>query len=353
VPDVNRSLAEFAPRRDDDQPGAAILFGLAAVRNVGESLVERIVTERSEHGDFTDFYDFCRRVDTVVLNRRSMESLIKAGAFDSLGHPRQGLALVADEITERTVERRKERDLGISTLFAAAAQDQGEADADWEGTVVPIPDQEFDKATKLAFEKEMLGLYVSDHPLMGVERALARHTDATVTDLKDLAEAPGGPDATVRTVGGVITDLKTNYTKRGELMARFTLEDLQSAMEVFVFPKVMAEVGALLENDAIVVVRGRVDTNDDSPKITALNLTRPRLTSNSNVEIRISLPLETLDDHTVDELRGILSEHPGGSPVLLHVGSKILRLPDEFNCDAGRVIGEIRRLFGPDALLAS
>jgi DNA polymerase-3 subunit alpha len=352
VPDVNRSLAEFAPRRDDSEQ-RGILFGLAAVRNVGESLVERIVSERKANGPFLDFYDFCRRVDTVVLNRRTMESLIKAGAFDSLFHPRQGLALVADEVIERTIERRKERDLGISTLFAAAAQEQGDGDADWEGTTIPIPDREFEKSTKLAFEKEMLGLYVSDHPLMGVERALARHTEVTITDLKEMADAPGGVEATVRTVGGVITDLKTNYTKRGELMARFMLEDLQSAMEVFVFPKVMAEVGSLLENDAIVVIRGRVDTNDDAPKITALNLSRPQLVSNANVEIRIALPLESLDDHTVEELRGILAEHPGGSPVLLYVGSKILRLPDEFNCDAGRVVGEIRRLLGADALLAS
>ena len=123
-------------------------------------------------------------------------------------------------------------------------------------------------------------------------------------------------------------------------------------MEVFVFPKVMAEVGALLENDAIVVVRGRFDTNDDNPKISALNITRPTLIANDNAEIRISLPLEALSDHSVEELREILAEYPGGSPVLLYVGSKVLRLPDEFNCDAGRVVGEIRRLFGADSLVA-
>jgi DNA polymerase-3 subunit alpha len=352
VPDVNASRAEFAPP-DGASDAQRILFGLAAVRNVGESLVERIVSERTANGPFLDFYDFARRVDTIVLNKRTIESLIKAGAFDSMGHPRQGLALVADDIIERTIDRRKERDLGISTLFAAAAQDQGDDDADWEGTTVIIPDKEFEKSTKLAFEKEMLGLYVSDHPLMGVERALARHTEVTITDLHEMAEFPAVADApTVRTVGGVITDLKTNYTKRGELMARFQLEDLQSAMEVFVFPKVMAEVGALLENDAIVVVRGRFDTNDDNPKISALNITRPTLIANDNAEIRISLPLEALSDHSVEELREILAEYPGGSPVLLYVGSKVLRLPDEFNCDAGRVVGEIRRLFGADSLVA-
>jgi len=352
VPDVNASLAEFAPRQDGSD-SLGILFGLAAVRNVGESLVERIVSERTANGPFQDFYDFCRRVDTVVLNKRTIESLIKAGAFDLFGHSRQGLTLVSEEIIERTIERRREHDVGISTLFAAAAVESGDEQADWEGTIIAIPEREFDKTARLAFEKEMLGLYVSDHPLMGVERALARHTEVTIAELKEMGENPAGADATVRNVGGVITELKTNYTKKGELMARFMLEDLQSSMEVFVFPKVMADVGSMLENDAIVVVRGRVDVNDETPKIAALNLSRPALVANPNVEIRIALPLEALNDTTVEELRGILSEYPGGSPVLLHVGTKILRLPDEFNVDAGQVIGEIRRLFGADALLAS
>jgi len=352
VPDVNRSLGEFTPRRDEGSaPGIA--FGLAAVRNVGEGLVERIVVERTANGPFVDFYDFCRRVDSVVLNKRTIESLIKAGGFDSLGHPRQGLALVADEIIERTLERRREHDVGISTLFAAVAEDNGDKEAQWEGTMVPIPSTEFEKAPRLAFEKEMLGLYVSDHPLMGLERALGRHTDTTIVELKEMAEAPGGPESAMRSVGGVITDLRTNYTKKGELMARFTLEDLQSSMDVFVFPKTMAKLGALLENDAIVVIRGRVDTRDDAPKITAMEISRPHLVSRRNQEVRIQLPLTALTDTTVAELKSLLQDHPGDSPVLLHVGQKVIKLPPEFNVEADRVIGELRRLLGPDALLAS
>ena len=352
VPDVNRSRAEFTPRRDGSE-SPAILFGLAAVRNVGESLVERIVAERTESGDFEDFYDFTRRVDTMVLNRRTIESLIKAGSFDSLEHPRQGLALVADEIIDRTIERRKEHDVGISTLFAAAAEQSGDEQATWEGTAVPIPDREFDKAPRLAFEKEMLGLYVSDHPLMGLERALSRHTDTTVSELKEMAEAPGGPESAMRSVGGVVTELRTNYTKKGELMARFMLEDLQTSMEVFVFPKTMAACGALLENDAIVVVRGRVDTRDDAPKITAMEISRPSIAAAGTAEIRLSLPLGALTDATVAELKGILAEHPGDCPVLLHVGEKVLRLPPEFNVDSRHVVGELRRLLGPTAILAA
>ena len=199
VPDVNRSVAEFAPDRsgDRDPDRPAIVFGLAAVRNVGESLVERIVAERTANGPFADIFDFCQRVDPVVLNKRTMESLVKAGAFDSLDHPRQGLCLVLENVVDRTLERRRERDLGITTLFAAFEEEQ--ADPGWGGAKVAIPDTEFDKAQRLAFEKEMLGLYVSDHPLMGYEAALARHTDSTLSDMRE--DDGRGPWGTGRPCG--------------------------------------------------------------------------------------------------------------------------------------------------------
>ncbi len=348
VPDVNRSAAEFSPRPGEGPPG--IVFGLAAVRNVGESLVERIVAERASGGPFADVYDFCRRVDPVVLNKRTMESLAKAGAFDSLGHPRKGLCLVLDEIVDRTLERRREHEVGISTLFAALEPDHGSDGGEWEGTRVPVPDLEFDKAQKLAFEKEMLGLYVSDHPLLGVEQALARHTDCSLAAVRETA---GDGEGVVRAVGGVVTDLRRQYTKKGDLMARFVLEDLQASMEVFVFPKVMADYGALLENDAVVVVRGRVDLRDEQPKIVAMELRRPELGSPDAQELRIALPLGALTDDKVGRLKSLLTEHPGTSPVLLHVGEKVLRLPPEFNVDSRNgLVGELKWLLGAGAIVA-
>ena len=192
VPDVNSSAAEFTPSTDSEGR-RRIVFGLAAVRNVGEGLVERIVAERESNGPFSDFYDFCKRVDQVVLNKRTVESLVKAGAFDSLGHPRKGLCLVSEDIVDRTLERRREEDAGISTLFSfLETDDSGIAPKGFEGlgdARVPIGDQEFDKGQRLAFEKEMLGLYVSDHPLRGVEAALARLTECSIADLKDLDDA--------------------------------------------------------------------------------------------------------------------------------------------------------------------
>ena len=351
VPDVNRSVAEFAPDRTGaagDRP--AIVFGLAAVRNVGESLVERIVAERVAHGPFADIFDFCARVDPVVLNKRTMESLVKGGAFDSLDHPRQGLCLVLEAVVDRTLERRKEQDLGITSLFAAFEEEE-EADPAWGGVKVAIPGSEFDKAQRLAFEKEMLGLYVSDHPLMGFEAALARHTDSNLSDMRE-EDAAVGDRSPVRTVGGVVTDLRRSYTKKGDLMARFVLEDLQAAMEVFVFPKTMAEFGALIENDAILVVRGRLDTREDEPKIVCMEVSRPVL-ERGQEDLHITLPLGVLTDAKVDGLKEVLGGHPGHSPVLLHVGAKVLRLPPEFNVDCRNgLVGELKRLLGQSAVLS-
>ncbi|MFZ0665546.1 MAG: DNA polymerase III subunit alpha, partial [Acidimicrobiales bacterium] len=206
VPDVNTSAGEFTPGTDENgRP--RIVFGLAAVRNVGEGLVERIVTERDANGPFSDFYDFCKRVDSVVLNKRTVESLIKAGAFDSLGHPRQGLCLVSEEIVELTLARRREEDAGISTLFSMfETEDPSLAPSGFEGfgdARVPISQMEFDKSKRLTFEKEMLGLYVSDHPLRGLESALARLTECSIADLKDLDESGGAIAGIGSGMGGV------------------------------------------------------------------------------------------------------------------------------------------------------
>jgi len=349
VPDVNRSVAEFAPDRNAGEGRRAIVFGLAAVRNVGEGLVERIVAERNANGPFEDIFDFCARVDPVVLNKRTMESLAKGGAFDSLAHPRQGLCLVLEEVVDRTLERRREQDLGITSLFAVFEEEQ--ADPAWGGTKVAIPDTEFDKSQRLAFEKEMLGLYVSDHPLMGFEGALSRHTDSSLSDMRE-EDIVAGDRSPVRMVGGVVTDLRRSYTKKGDLMARFILEDLQAAMEVFVFPKTMAEYGALIESDAILVIKGRLDTREEEPKIVCMEVSRPLL-HRGEEDLHIKLPLGVLTDRRVEGLKEVLSGHPGPSPVLLHVGEKVLKLPPEFNVDCRNgLVGELKRLLGQSAVLS-
>jgi DNA polymerase-3 subunit alpha len=369
VPDVNRSLAEFAADFSDgegivgaqgDRPGA-ITFGLAAVRNVGEGLVGLIVAEREAGGPFADFYDFCQRVDPQVLNKRTLESLIKAGGFDSLGHPRQGLCLAYEEIVDRTLERRREHDAGVVSLFASLETETEGQTTGFGDTRIPIPDTEFDKSQRLAFEKEMLGLYISDHPLMGLEGSLSRLTDCTLAELRDLDADPAGGagggysgEGQVRLVGGVVTELKRRYTKKGDLMATFVLEDLNASIEVFVFPKSMADYGALLDDDAVVVLKGRVDMRDDRLKLVCMEVQRPVLAVDGNADLRISLPLHRLTDTLVDGLKRLLREHPGDSPVFLHVGEKVLRLPADFNVDSRRgLVGELRVLLGPDAIQSS
>ena len=184
---VHRRARRRADNKDRGRRGGGVVpFGLSAIRNVGEGFVERIVSEREANGAFEDFYDFCNRVDPMVLNKRTVESLVKAGAFDSLSHPRQGLCLVFEQVLDRTLARRKEADQGVLSLFGAPG---GGAEL-FDDTRVPVPDQEFDKHTKLVFEKEMLGLYVSDHPLVGAEAALRRYTDCCILDLREEGARP-------------------------------------------------------------------------------------------------------------------------------------------------------------------
>ncbi|MDQ3146553.1 MAG: DNA polymerase III subunit alpha, partial [Actinomycetota bacterium] len=265
VPDVNLSISDFSVRHDGAGAGS-IPFGLSAVRNVGEGLVAQILAERDEHGPFADFEDFCDRVPPQSLNKRALESLVKAGAFDCFGHERRGLLAVFEAIVDRALARRRREAEGQFDLFSSVAADgPGGRPSASDEQRIEVPALTFSKKERLAYEKEMLGLYVSDHPLMGVEHLLTRRADCTIAELREgtgpAATVAGGSD--VRTVGGVVTNLARKYTRKGELMAVFVLEDLAAAIEVMVFPKTMAEHGSKLAEDGVVCVKGRLDTRDD------------------------------------------------------------------------------------------
>jgi DNA polymerase-3 subunit alpha len=345
-PDVNVSESDFVALDTDDPrivvdlpPGCpgVIPFGLSAVRNVGEGLVELILAERRANGPFTDFYDFVERVDPTVLNKRSIESLIKAGAFDAMGHRRRGLLVEFERIIDTTMQRRRERDQGVMSLFADIAGDSAFDER------IAIPDIEFDKTPRLRFEKEMLGLYVSDHPLMGVEWALRRKVDCSV------AEAAEREDGSVVILGGVVTGLTRKFTKRGDPMAVFQLEDLESSIEVTVFPKTMLEQGHKLVDDVVITVRGRIDARDETAKLMCSDITV--LEAMGTVpELRLRVPAVTLSDERIDHLKRLLLEHPGESPVVLDLGDNRLRLPDDYRVDLTGVIGELRVAFGHDAV---
>jgi DNA polymerase-3 subunit alpha len=347
VPDINRSSSDFTPVVAVDDAGdeqLSIIFGLSAVRNVGEGLVALIEAERDADGPFADFYDFCQRVDTSVLNKRTVESLIKAGAFDDVGHPRKGLLTVFEQIVDNTVARRRERDMGIMTLFGG---DDGDTPGD-DFERIAIPDLEFDKRDRLAFEKEMLGLYVSDHPLLGAEAVLSRRSDAAIDELETI------DDGAMKSIGGVVTGLQRKWTRKGDLMAVFTLEDLRSAVEVMVFPRTMTEHGHKLVDDAVVVVKGRVDKRDDAPKLIAQTIEVVEVGDGDAEPLRLRVPPQLLSSATVAHLKQILADHPGGAPVFLHLGERqIVRLPEQWNVDTSNgLLGQLRVVLGAGAIVA-
>ena len=343
VPDLNLAYSEFTPLPDLGEAGSLgrIVFGLSAVRNVGEGLVELLVAERDANGPFEDFYDFVARCDTSVLNKRTVESLIKAGAFDSLGHPRKGLLHAYEQVIDHTLARRREHEMGVLSLFG---EEQSAPNFD-ERTLVP--EAEFGKADKLALEKEMLGLYVSDHPLLGFEALLRRRVDTT---LSELVEAD---DGVVRRVGGVITGLDKKWTRKGDLMATFGLEDLAGSIEVMVFPRTMAEHGHKLDDDVVVLVTGRLDGREDLPKLICQEVevfdgsgeatTRP---------VRLRLPVNRVEEKTIKELKTLLLAHPGASEVFLELNDRrVLRLSSEFSVEpANGLMAELRVLLGGDAV---
>ncbi len=360
TPDINRSVTNFAaiPAADvPDEVGlsvgspGAITFGLSAVRNVGEGLVEQLLAERAENGSYESFYDFAERVPEQVLNKRTVESLIKAGAFDQLGHPRRGLLAAFEQILDTTIERRRERDRGVMSLFGdwGDTEDEGgDGASNGFDERLPVPEIEFDKSDKLKNEKEMLGLYVSDHPLFGVETALKRQVEHALIDLQDMEDG-----AQVK-VGGVITNLARKFTKKGDQMAVFVLEDLESSIEVTVFPRTLQEQGHKLEDDIIVAVRGRLDKRDESrfgliaQDVQVLS----GLSDGPAPPLRLRLPAHTLDELKIQRLKRILRDHPGDSVVQVDIGNgKILRLADEFRVDIDRAVGELRVAFGHDAVL--
>jgi DNA polymerase III subunit alpha len=341
-PDVNLSELDFVAR------GETIPFGLSAVRNVGEGAAEAILAERGAHGPYTDFHDFCERVPTSVLNKKVMESLIKAGAFDAMGYSRRALLDVSEAIVERVLSRRRAEEAGQFSLFDAAPE--GAAPV-LSLDRVSIGTETWDKSQTLAFEKEMLGLYVSDHPLFGFESVLRRHVQAPLGEVGDLA------DGEVRTFGGVVTNLSSRYTKRGDLMMTFDLEDLESSVEVFCFPKVAHDYGHQLVPDRVVLVKGRVDHRDEPARITALEINLVDLSGEPPADsVTIQLDAGRLVPSLVERIKSVLGAHPGETPVLVKLASStgftVLRLGLDFCVESREgLYAELRSLLGPRAIV--
>ncbi|HEY8480187.1 MAG TPA: OB-fold nucleic acid binding domain-containing protein, partial [Spirillospora sp.] len=343
-PDVNTSEADFTPIGDTE-----IRFGLSAVRNVGTNVVEGIIQARKEKGPFTDFNDFLNKVPPAVCNKRVVESLIKAGAFDELGHKRKSLLMIHEQAIDSVIDIKRKEAVGQDSLFGAL-EDEGGDDA----FAVAIPDgEEWDKMTLLAFEREMLGLYVSDHPLLGVEHILEREADCTIASLNEGER----PDGQVVIVAGLLSGLQRKVTKQGNSWAMFQLEDLGGSIEVLCFPSTYQLCSTLLEEDKILVVKGKLDRREDVAKIIAMEVTQPDLTVDDGSEpFSVSMPLGRCTPPVVARLKEVLTTHPGTTEVHLHVQNgprtTVVRLDDKLRVAPTPALkGDLKQLLGPSCLI--
>ncbi|MGI5177452.1 DNA polymerase III subunit alpha [Dactylosporangium sp. CA-152071] len=342
-PDVNTSAGPFTP------VGKDIRFGLAAVRNVGHNVVDAIVRCR-QAAPYKDFHDFLSKVDAVACNKKTIESLIKAGAFDSMDHPRRGLLAIHADAIDAYADIKKNEAIGQFDLFGDAfgSDDTG---GGAPAMTAAIPQIEWDKRELLTFEREMLGLYVSDHPLFGLESVLAKAAD---TAISSLSEEGSVPDGAVITLAGMLTGVQRRITKQGKPWASASLEDLGGAVEALFFPNTYELVGQYIAEDAIVVVKGRVDRRDETPRLMAMDLSMPDVTTaDENRPVVLSLPANRCTPPLVDRLKEILLNHPGKAEVHVKLshGSRItlLRLGPYRVEPTTALKGDLKALLGPNS----
>ena len=339
-PDVNESEGRFTP------VGPDVRYGLAAVRNVGENVVRGIVEARTERGKAADFNTFLDQIPLVACNKRVIESLIKAGAFDSMGHTRRSLMECFERRVDEVIDLKRNQANGQDDLFG----DFGSAE---QVVTTPVPDlPEWDKRVRLAFEREMLGLYVSDHPLQGLEHILVAQRDLSIGELR----ADGGPRDGMVTIAGMITQVVRKQTKNGDLWAIVTVEDLESGVEVLLFPKVYASVAVSLATDTVVRIKGRVRTKDDSLEMTGQEVAFPDVSEGPSGPLVIQLPAVRCTPAVVEQLRQVLRAHPGPTEVRVKLvsatnGSKVWKLDEGLRVAPSRpLMADLKALLGPSCV---
>jgi DNA polymerase-3 subunit alpha len=297
-PDINESEADFTPL-----PNKQIRFGLGAIKNVGSATVQAILAARQRGGPFRNFADFCRRVASDALNREVLESLIKCGAFDRFG-TRKGLLAQIEAGLALAAQAQQERKSGQKSFFAD----------DPTTPLLKAPDghDEFAKSELLRFEKELLGLYVSGHPLEPLEERLALLRTCTVQDLADY------PEGKELSVGGRIDSLRVITTNTGKRMAFVRIEDLSGQVEVTLFPEIYERAKKLLKEDQLVWVRGRTDRRANGVQIVAEEFLSLEEAERA-VELHISIDAEAVTEAFAHKLKEIFEASPGVSPVYVHL----------------------------------
>lgn len=343
-PDVNESEQNFA------SVGADIRFGLGAVRNVGANVVSSIIAARKEKSKFADFSDYLNKIDAIACTKKVTESLVKAGAFDSLGHPRKGLMMVHSDAIDAVMSTKKAEAIGQFDLFGG--MDDGD-DSVASVFSVKVPDEEWETKHRLALEREMLGLYVSGHPLNGIEHVLAAQAD---TQIPAILEGDV-KDGTQVTVGGILASVNRRINKNGLAWASAQLEDLSGGIEVLFFPQSYSVYGMDVVEDAVVLVRGRVSVRDDRVSLIANDLAVPDL-STIGVAKPLSVTISTrmCTPEKIRELKRVLTRHPGTSDVhVRHIGARdkatVLKLSDGLRVSpSSALMGDLKALLGPNCL---
>jgi DNA polymerase-3 subunit alpha len=343
-PDVNESALNFTPVGQD------IRFGMGAIRNVGVNVVEAMVAAREKEGAYSSFKDYLMKVPAVVCNKRTIESLIKAGAFDSLGHHRRALAMVHEEAIDSVITLKRNEAIGQFDLFAGFDEAESESSLSIE-----IPDlPEWEKKDKLAFERDMLGLYVSDHPLQGLEGVLSQHADQSITSI--IAE-DGPHDGAIVTIAGMITSLSRRIAKAsGNAYARAEIEDLGGSMEVMFFGQVYGPIASVLAEDLIVVVKGRLQRRDDGAvTLNCMELSVPDLSQGTNGPLVITMPTHKATEAVVTELGDVLRNHRGNSEVRVNLQGdsriEVMALPVHLRVNPNpSLFGDLKVLLGPACL---
>ncbi|MFQ5427261.1 MAG: DNA polymerase III subunit alpha, partial [Gaiellales bacterium] len=300
-PEVNESAAGFAV------VGGKIRFGLNAVKNVGGGAVAAIIDARGRGGPFTSIWDFCERVDPPVAHKRALESLVKAGALDSTGATRRGMLDVTEAALALGTRHHADRQTGQSSIF-----DLGE-DQPAPPTALqhpPIGSEEYERKELLALEKESLGLYVSEHPLAGLAPALRRRTDCPLTELGRRR------DGEVVTVAGMVGSVRTLTTRRGDPMAFVRLDDLSGSAEVVMFNSVYGDARELVEEDGLLLVKGRIDHKDGETKLVALEVSGLELDAGPQT-VRIRVDATSAHAGLIGELAKVVLDYPGDSPVVV------------------------------------
>ncbi len=306
-PDVNLSYGNFTA----DEGG--VRFGLGSVRNVGVNVVDAIVQTRQDKGDFTSFQDFLDKVPQVVCNKRTITSLIKAGAFDSFGDARRALDIRSDEAVDSVLDLKRNEAAGQYDLFADLAGERG-TPATFNVEIPDIPDWPRDQ--KLAFEREMLGLYVSDHPLRGFERTLLRYQDEQIGKLKEDAK---NLDNERTRIAGLVTNLDVKINRQGLPWAIATVEDFSGSIEVFFFARQYEKVQEQLQTDQIVQIQGRVSIRDDQASVTGHDVRVLQLQDREDQPLDVRLMGEQCHPETLSSLSRIVEDFPGAAAVRLTI----------------------------------